>query len=317
MVLQPYAKLDWRPLTSAARAVEEGLSVRAVRQRLVSCRRRRVVGRGVGAQPAAPNARRFPVCSIVPAGRDAMPRLLAVAEQQRICTAGGRLVGDRGCSRCATGHPHSTISKVLSRHGLSRSPSPTARACQPLRVAVSRRSAAHGRRPLRPASASRATASPATARNDRLRARRLPGRLRLRARDRRRPQLGSAYAELLPDEKAPHRHRVFERALAFFAEHGINTVASHDRQRLQLCQRTARCANCSPRTRIRHLTTKPYRPRTNGKVERFHQTMGREWAYARVAYPRHRHLHPPPRRRPSQHPRSPTARLHPPPPSAG
>ena len=30
---------------------------------------------------------------------------------------------------------------------------------------------------------------------------------------------------------------------------------------------------------LRHLTTEPYRPRTNGKVERFHQTMGREWAY--------------------------------------
>ena len=30
---------------------------------------------------------------------------------------------------------------------------------------------------------------------------------------------------------------------------------------------------------IRHLTTEPYRPRTNGKVERFHQTMAREWAY--------------------------------------
>ena len=30
---------------------------------------------------------------------------------------------------------------------------------------------------------------------------------------------------------------------------------------------------------IRHLTTQPYRPRTNGKVERFHQTMAREWAY--------------------------------------
>ena len=30
---------------------------------------------------------------------------------------------------------------------------------------------------------------------------------------------------------------------------------------------------------IHHLTTEPYRPRTNGKVERFHQTMTREWAY--------------------------------------
>ena len=34
---------------------------------------------------------------------------------------------------------------------------------------------------------------------------------------------------------------------------------------------------------IRHLTTEPYRPRTNGKVERFHQTMAREWAYG-LAY---------------------------------
>ncbi len=30
---------------------------------------------------------------------------------------------------------------------------------------------------------------------------------------------------------------------------------------------------------IRHLRTRPYRPQTNGKIERFHQTMGREWAY--------------------------------------
>jgi transposase InsO family protein len=38
---------------------------------------------------------------------------------------------------------------------------------------------------------------------------------------------------------------------------------------------------------IRHLTTQPYRPRTNGKVERFHQTMAREWAYG-LAYRTHR-----------------------------
>jgi transposase InsO family protein len=34
---------------------------------------------------------------------------------------------------------------------------------------------------------------------------------------------------------------------------------------------------------VRHLTTAPYRPRTNGKIERFHQTMAREWAYG-LAY---------------------------------
>jgi len=41
------------------------------------------------------------------------------------------------------------------------------------------------------------------------------------------------------------------------------------------------------RSQIRHLTTAPYRPRTNGKVERFHQTMAREWAYGLV-YRSHR-----------------------------
>jgi transposase InsO family protein len=42
------------------------------------------------------------------------------------------------------------------------------------------------------------------------------------------------------------------------------------------------------RNEIRHLTTKPYRPRTNGKVERFHQTMAREWAYG-MLYLTHHH----------------------------
>jgi transposase InsO family protein len=39
---------------------------------------------------------------------------------------------------------------------------------------------------------------------------------------------------------------------------------------------------------IRHLRTRDYRPRTNGKVERFHQTMAREWAYG-LRYRSHRH----------------------------
>jgi transposase InsO family protein len=38
---------------------------------------------------------------------------------------------------------------------------------------------------------------------------------------------------------------------------------------------------------IRHLTTEPRRPRTNGKVEHFHQTLAREWAYG-LAYRSHR-----------------------------
>ena len=77
-----------------------------------------------------------------------------------------------------------------------------------------------------------------------------------------------------------------ERALAFFAEHGITA------RRLMSDNAFAYVNNRSlrellAREGIRHLTTKPYRPRTNGKVERFHQTMAREWAYG-VVYRSHR-----------------------------
>ena len=39
---------------------------------------------------------------------------------------------------------------------------------------------------------------------------------------------------------------------------------------------------------IKHLRTQAYRPRTNGKVERFHRTMAREWAYG-ISHRSHRH----------------------------
>jgi transposase InsO family protein len=78
-----------------------------------------------------------------------------------------------------------------------------------------------------------------------------------------------------------------ERALAYFAEHGITA------RRLMTDNAFAYVHNRSLRELlanrgIRHLTTEPYRPRTNGKVERFHQTMAREWAYG-LAYRTHRH----------------------------
>jgi transposase InsO family protein len=91
-----------------------------------------------------------------------------------------------------------------------------------------------------------------------------------------------AYVELHDDEKATTVTAFVERALAFFARHGI--VA----KRLMTDNGFSYVKNRSlrellAREGIRHLTTEPYRPRTNGKVERFHQTMGREWAYG-LAY---------------------------------
>jgi transposase InsO family protein len=95
-----------------------------------------------------------------------------------------------------------------------------------------------------------------------------------------------AYAEIHPDQRADTVAGFFERALAFYASHGI--IAKRlmtDNAWIYVRSRAMR--QLLTRHQIRHLTTKPYRPRTNGKVERFHQTMAREWAYGLI-YRSHR-----------------------------
>ena len=90
-----------------------------------------------------------------------------------------------------------------------------------------------------------------------------------------------AYVEVLPNERAETAVGFVTRALAFYRRHGItvrqlmsdNGSAYVSRDFAALCTRF----------RLRHLRTKPYTPRTNGKAERFIQTMLREWAYV-VAY---------------------------------
>jgi transposase InsO family protein len=96
-----------------------------------------------------------------------------------------------------------------------------------------------------------------------------------------------AYVELAHDERAATVTAFVERALAFFAAHGITA------KRLMTDNAFTYVKNRSLRELladrgIRHLTTQPYRPRTNGKVERFHQTMGREWGHGR-SYPSSAH----------------------------
>ena len=95
-----------------------------------------------------------------------------------------------------------------------------------------------------------------------------------------------AYAEIHPDQRAGTVTAFLERALDFYATRGI--VAKRlmtDNAWIYVRSRAMR--ELLTRREIRHLTTKPYRPRTNGKVERFHQTMAREWAYGLV-YRSHR-----------------------------
>ena len=85
------------------------------------------------------------------------------------------------------------------------------------------------------------------------------------------------YGELLSDERAATVTAFVERALAWFAGHGITT------RRLMTDGAWAYTRNNDLRElfaerEIRHIVTPPYTPRWNGKVERFHQTMEREWA---------------------------------------
>jgi transposase InsO family protein len=214
------------------------------------------------------------------------PRLLAADVQERICDCrrqtgwGPRLVA------AATGFAHSTVWKVLRRHDLSRRPRTRKEpansyewpcAGQLLHMDTSRYA-----RFLRPGHAVTGNRSQA------LRGR---GKSTLVGYDFAHAIVDDhsrlAYVELHDDERAATVTGFVERALAFFAAHGFAA------QRLMTDNAFAYVQNRSlrellARRGIRHLTTQPYRPRTNGKVERFHQTMAREWAYG-LAYRSHRH----------------------------
>jgi len=88
-----------------------------------------------------------------------------------------------------------------------------------------------------------------------------------------------AYVEVLADEKGPLTVEFLQRALAWYRAHGIRVqrILSDNgpNYRSHIFRRY-----CLSRS-IRVLKTRPYRPQTNGKAERFIQTMIREWAYAR------------------------------------
>jgi transposase InsO family protein len=89
-----------------------------------------------------------------------------------------------------------------------------------------------------------------------------------------------AYAEVLADEKAQTAVGFLRRALAFFARHGIRV------ERLLTdngsAYRSAIHALACRALGIRHLRTRPYRPQTNGKAERFIRTLLQGWAYGAI-----------------------------------
>jgi transposase InsO family protein len=89
-----------------------------------------------------------------------------------------------------------------------------------------------------------------------------------------------AYAEVLPDETASSAIAFLQRALEFFARYDVrvervmtdNGSAYRSHKHRLACQQLG----------LKHLFTQPYRPRTNGKAERFIQTLTRGWARGRL-----------------------------------
>ena len=89
-----------------------------------------------------------------------------------------------------------------------------------------------------------------------------------------------AYVELHPREDADTNVRTLERALAFFAELGLEPPEAVMTDNAMVYRNSRRFQTLLP-TRLRHIRTPAYTPRWNGKVERFIQTLQQEWAYSR------------------------------------
>jgi transposase InsO family protein len=91
-----------------------------------------------------------------------------------------------------------------------------------------------------------------------------------------------AYAEVLPDEKASTTIAFLCRAVEHFAGYGITVervLTDNGAPYVSAAHRLA-CQQLG----IRHLRTRPYRPQTNGKAERFIRTMLHGWAYSGAVY---------------------------------
>jgi transposase InsO family protein len=87
-----------------------------------------------------------------------------------------------------------------------------------------------------------------------------------------------AYAEVLPDERATTAIGFLKRAVAFYQRHGITVeqLLTDNGNPYRSAVHAIACRALA----IKHLRTRPYRPQTNGKAERFIRTLLAGWAYA-------------------------------------
>ena len=285
MFLHANAKLGLAGRLALVRAIEGGLSLRAA-------------AAAFGVSPATAHrwwhrwleageeTRLSSVCLLDRSSRPSRsPRQLAEEFEEAICACrrstgwGPRLIAG------ATGFAHSTVWKVLRRAGISRPPraakEPANRYEWPcpgdlLHMDVSRyaRFLQPGHKVTADRTRSRGWMRPETRVGCDYAHAIVDDHSRL------------AYVELHNDEKAATVTAFVERALAFYSEHGIIAQRLMTDNGLSYI-RSRSLRQLLAQQGIRHLTTQPYRPRTNGKVERFHQTMAREWAYG-LTYRSHR-----------------------------
>lgn len=88
-----------------------------------------------------------------------------------------------------------------------------------------------------------------------------------------------AYSEVLDDEQGITAAGFWQRAHAWFNNHGVNVERALTDN--GACYKSRVWRDTLEATGVVHKRTRPYRPQTNGKVERFHRILLEEWAYVR------------------------------------
>lgn len=206
------------------------------------------------------------------------PRLLAASEQERICAArrrsgwGPRLIAGE------TGHAHATVWRTLRRAGISRPPrQPRERPrlyewpCPGDLLHIDSKRFVRFTRPGHAVTGDRHR----TGAEKRLRV----GHEWVHSLVDDHSRL--AYSELHPDERAATVTGFVERGLAFYAAHGIEPMRLlSDNAFVYRLNRSLR--ELLVRHGIRHMLIPIRRPQVNGKVERYQQTLKREWALGRI-----------------------------------
>ena len=87
-----------------------------------------------------------------------------------------------------------------------------------------------------------------------------------------------AFSQILPDEKAASAVPFLKAAVAYYA--GLGVTVTRVMTDNGSCYKAFAFRDACKALGLRHIRTKPYTPKTNGKAERFIQTALREWAYA-------------------------------------